>query len=235
MPRLRKASYVSSNLMNFQNISIITIFSVILACKTGQTSKLFIPEEFSLAKEIVNKSVTLVYYDSLQKQYSYTDLFAVNNGNNRYLVQKIYDINGTNDSIVYINDKMIENYSYILDRNHPSKGNIIRDTILNNNDKLGRRLVDIIFETDSISLMISSESFYVKDTVLTWHNITDKALVISTKYSGALESKLDSSISSKFIFEITSYHLRKIGIVKMKTHRDNYLNTITLSEIKSKS
>ena len=139
------------------------------------------------------------------------------------------------DSLVYLNNRLLESYSYMFSKTQPTKALILSDTIIDNGKRLGKNILKVEFHTDSTVLAIRSESEFVKDTTFMWKDTSRSTLVLRTIYYTTLKTKKNNELLSDFQLEFIIYQAEKIGAIRVKIPKtvDNKIKYLDLVEIRN--
>ena len=197
----------------------------------------FIPSEYTLSKHEMAKGKTLVYFDSLSGEYSYRDVYYQKLNGNEYLITKSYKKDEVFDSLIELNGRLHESYSWIFANKQPVKAQILRDTVIDNHRKFGRRELDVRFINDSMKLTILSKSEFLKDTIFIWKNAPLPTLVVQSQYISIINKHPENDGVPDFTLDITTYYAKGIGEVRMRVFNitEQRFKHIDLIEIKNKS
>jgi len=214
-----------------RNLLLLSILC--LACKTSKIDHSFIPVEFYFPADQIGEGKTFTYVDESSGDKTYLDYYHGYENNKKYLIQKAYSLQGTNDSLIYLDYQLIETYSYMFSDKEPTKGDIQQDTVIENGKKLGKNIRKVAFQTDSTLLTIISESEYVKDTIFSWKGTLLPTLVIKTTYNSSIKSKLHSEPPTDFRIEFLTYEAKGTGTIRIRmlTTQDKRVKNIDLIKI----
>ncbi len=114
---------------------------------------------------------------------------------------------------------------------------ILSDTIIDNGRRLGKNILTVSYQSDSLEWLIRSESEFVKDTTFQWQGSSLPTIVIKTTYFSTLKSKFINEIQTNFELSFLTYEASKIGTIKIKIPKtvDNKSKDINLVRIEDMS
>jgi hypothetical protein len=206
------------------------------SCKGSHNNESFIPKEYFFPENEIGEGKIFMYVDQLTGDTTYSEYRHQYVGQNRFLIHKAYNSGGTNDSLVYLDRKLIETYSSQAADGSLTKGDILQDTIVSNSKKSRKNILKVRFSLDSTILIINSESEYVKDTTFSWMNKAIPAIVIKTIYEVTVENKLTGEGQAKFNLEFFTYEAKNIGSIRIKilTTADGRIKDIDLKQIRDR-
>ncbi|UEG49639.1 hypothetical protein LK994_13435 [Ferruginibacter lapsinanis] len=208
-------------------LSILILFS---ACKHQKTYVSFVPPDYFFPEEQVGNGKTFTYVSKTNGEKTFRDIFHLNIHNINYLIVRAYDQNGTTDSLVYLNRKIIENYSYMFGKQKIIKADIYTDTIIDNGKKLGELISTFEFASQGSTFSIETKMTYLKDTTLLWRGKETASIVTFSTFQGKLQN---NKFQKEFNIESTVYSAKGIGEIKyLIKGKDNKINEIDLVDIK---
>ena len=197
---------------------IFFIFICLLeSCHSQRNDKTFIPKEYQYPVDSILNGKTFVYQKQGTSEKNYTDFKLKTIGDNKYLISVQYLADKTEDSVLTLNDKTKEIYSFSFNDGKLLKGVVTQDTVINDGAKLGKRIKRTIFKADDYTSDNTSELEYLKDTTYTWKSKKIDCTVVKAISTTQLIS--NSSDSSRQA--LTSYHYlyfgKNIGLVEYIT------------------
>ena len=214
------------------------LFFLILfhSCQSFKETGSFIPLKYSFPENEINKGKTFTYLDESNGEKTYYDYYFGDNYGKKCLIVKDYSSDGTGDSIIYVDHKLVESYAHFFSRYKPTKANILLDTTIHNGTRLGKNFLTVQFESDSTLLTIRSESEFLKDTTFNWKGTLLPTLIIKTTYYNTIHGKISDALDYRFQIEFITYLAQKIGRVRtrMLTTKENKLKNIDLIDIQDR-
>jgi hypothetical protein len=212
------------------------VSALIFTCKKVKTDNPFIPRDYYFPQDKIGNGKTFVFIDQNTGDTSYQDLYFKYRDNTKYLVVKAYRANSVEDSLIYLDYKLKESYSYFFGKTEARKAEILQDTVIENGKKLGKEILKVKFKSDSTLLTIISESEFLKDTTFIWKGALIPTLVIKTTYNNTVQSNMDNETQKVFKLEFLTYQGEKTGTLRFKvlTTREGYPKNIDLIEIKDR-
>jgi len=216
---------------------LLLIIASCYSCSKNKKINQFLPTEYLFPKEQIGKGKTFTYIDQTNGDSSFYDLFHHKKDNETYLIKTSYTRSNLSDSLIYSNYKLLEIHSYFFSKTDITKGIILSDTIIDNGSRLGKNILIVSYQSDSLDWSIRSESEFAKDTVYQWQGSSLPAIVIKTTYFNTLKSKFVENTESNFQFDFLTYEATKIGTVKIKILKtvDNKTKDINLVRIEDMS
>lgn len=198
---------------------------------SARNDETFIPKEYQFPEDSLVKGKTFIYEEAGTNEKSLTDMKMDIIGDKRYLISRQYSSDNLFDSVITVEDKIKEIYSFSFDDGKPLKGLMAQDTIVKNGSKLGVRTKRTIFKANDYTSDNISKLEYLKDTVFTWQNKKVGCIVMRATSTTQLISNADSSASQ----ELTSYHNlyfgKNIGLLKYTTSFKDQQYSFVLVEI----
>jgi hypothetical protein len=195
------------------SIFFLLPFVFFARCKSNNSGRPHLPEEYTLNKADKEKGKTMVYLNRSSNESHYKDLFYIKKDNRQYLVQREHDGNKATDSMIYSPTHMVEMYSAVLGDSLMRPVEILLDTIIDNGKKLGKNKALFRMTNDSTQMDISAEVEYLKDTVFTWQEKTLPTLALKAHYEFFVK-ELATGRSMPVTVDYHSYYAKGIGLVR---------------------
>ncbi len=205
------------------------MFASCLSSKNGET---FIPKEYQFPDDSLLMGKTFSYNKTESNEKNFTDLRLNVIGDKKYLVSRQYSSDKLFDSVITVEDKTKDIYSFSFDDGRPLKGEIIQDTIIKNGTKLGLRIKRTIFKVKDYTSDNLSRLEYLKDTAIVWQKRKIDCIVMTATSTTQLINSTDNSARQ----ELTSYHNlyygKYIGLLKYSTNFKDEHYSFDLVEVR---
>lgn len=216
---------------------LLFIVALCYSCNTNKERKQFIPTEYFFPEDQIGKGKTFIFIDQTNGDSLFFDLYHHKKGNETYLIRIAYSRSNLSDSLIYLNNRLLETHSAFFSKTDLTKGVILSDTIIDNDSRLGKNVLIVSYQSDSLDWSIRSESEFAKDTIFQWQSSSLPTIVIKTTYFITLKSKFVKDIQTKFQLDFLTYEASKIGTVKIKILKtvDNKTKDINLVRIEDMS
>jgi hypothetical protein len=211
-------------------ITLFCLIPLLFSCNSSN-KKSFIPKEFDYPDDSLLKGKTFIYQDTQTGEKTYTYYRIQYNLKDKWLLSVQYTKDKVYDSTFYLNDKMVETYSSPYKNGDLLKCEIIQDTFVQHATKPAQSLTTTILKQDSISVISSSVSEYLKDTALTWRNQVIPCFVIIQSCKDEYRNSKDST-TDILLYSQKGYYGKGIGLIKYTVYFHDRINTIELIDIK---
>ena len=202
------------------------------SCISQRNSQTYIPKQYQYPEDSILNGRTFVYQNIRTSEENYTDFRLKTVGNKKYLISVQYLPNKTEDSVITLNDKTEEIYSFSFGDGKPLKGLVVQDTIINNETKLGKRIKRTIFKANDYTSDNVSELEYLKDTTFTWQERKIDCIVLKVTSTTQLISYSSDSSRQALASYHNLYYGRNIGLLKYTTSFNNEHYEFVLKKIK---
>ena len=223
----RQALFVACNF----SIMKITPFLLLLLFVSGCDDHInyFIPDGFQYPDNKIEKGKTFVYQNNSTQERTFKDLRTLDMDGQHFQTLKSYDSNSVSDSVKLLNGKSFETFNFFMNKGrNPIKAENLKDTILNNGQKLGIHLTERKYQTEQIQYLTTSQEQYLKDTTIIWEN--SKLLCLVTQANAKIEIKVKADTSINHLTKVVSnfYYAKDIGLIKYSIQftdqngKDNY-------------
>jgi len=192
------------------------IASLFLICITNSCSPdltSFIPKDFDYPDNKIGDGKTFVYKNGDSNEYTFRDVRLINDKGYRSI--KSYNNLSISDSIITYNDRAVEEYNFFMSGDGKiTRGEKSQDTIVKNNDKLGKHLTKWTYRTSQLINIVYAEERYIKDTMINWQNQPLQCLVTQADANVIFQAINNSS--SKHGLKVASklYYAKGIGLIK---------------------
>lgn len=204
------------------------------SCHSQRDDETFIPKEYQYPEDSILNGKTFVYQKSGTSEKNYTDFKLKIIDNKKWLISVQYSADKTEDSVLTLNDKTKEIYSFSFNDGKPLNGLVAQDTVINDGTKLGKRIKRTVFKTDDYTSDNTSQLEYLKDTIFTWKSRKIDCIVMKAVSTTQLINNSDSSRQALSSFH-NLYFGKNIGLVKYSTDykEEHYMFELTeINDIK---
>jgi len=227
--------------------SIILSFTL-LANISNQRSSYFIPKEFEFPDDSIGNGKTFFYKNEaylneddwntenastmyVENMYTFKNLQLINIDGEKYRQVKEYDhsLTSITDSIIILDGKALAVFNFFMSGDGKAiAGEKIQDTVIEDENKLGKHLVKRIYHGEKLTHIVSSEEKFLKDTIITWKK--NKLPCLVTRTTGLVKVQTNADTSFNYTFKVFSntYYAKGIGEIKYSidfidhTGKDNY-------------
>jgi hypothetical protein len=204
------------------------MFTIIFTKCSGQKSSDFIPKEFKYPVSKIGAGKIFIYENSLTKQKRFEILQTLNKDGKQFLMIKSYDSTTLTDSAIYLNDRSVEHYNFVLNKGgNPIKA-YLKETIIGNGHKLGILSSQIRYETDALIYIATTKEKFLKDTTITWQGNQLPSIIIAGNSKIEIKAKADTSVSQVLETHLKFYYAKGIGPIQHSiqftdhTGKENY-------------
>lgn len=221
-------------------IYLLLIIISYYSCTTSREIRHFIPTEYFFPESLIGSGKTFIFIDQSNGDSSFHDLYHYKKDNETYLIRTTYSMNGRSDSLIYSNYKLLEIYSHFFSQTKATKASILSDTIIDDGSRLGKNILKLSYQSDSLEWSIRSESEFVKDTVFQWQGSSLPTIVIKTTYFSTLKNKFNNHIQTNFELVFFTYEASKTGTVKIKipktvSNKSKDINLVRIEDMSIKN
>ncbi len=195
--------------------SVFVLLLPLFAGCSGQKLPRFIPKAFEYPIDSIGGGKTFVYRDSVHNKNTYFTERSFVQGGDTVESRVRYNDSSVIDSQIVSHGQTIESY-YQFAWHHPilykAEGLIHVTTI--DGSKLGRNKTSATYHNDTLILTISSESHFLKDTLMAWGGQSLPCLV--TVSNGKMEgrSKIIKSLNFTSTAVLRGYYAKNLGVIK---------------------
>jgi hypothetical protein len=183
---------------------------------SGQKMPFFIPKAFEYPDHSIGEGKTFIYYDSVHNKNNYFELRTFIKGGDTVCSNLQYNDTAKVDSQIINHGKLIEIYHQLSTLNSRMyKGEDIVDMTISDGTRLGKNKQSYTFRNDdTLTVKISSESQFFKDTSILWKGALLPCLVVQTNGNIELRSKKFAGLNRSSTVLVYSYYALKIGEIK---------------------
>jgi hypothetical protein len=175
----------------------------------------FIPKSFEYPDDSIGEGKTFTFHDSVHNKNTYREFRSFVKGNDT--VQSCFRYNDTAvfDSAIMNHGQLIETYgqlSSLIPKMY--KGEDLVDVTINDGTKLGRNKQSWTYHNDTMTVAITTESKFMKDTSIQWNGQLLPCLVIQSNGKIAVSSKLYTSLNHTTKAIYYGYYAKNTGLIK---------------------
>jgi hypothetical protein len=196
-------------------ILVFVLLSISVAGCSGQKRPYFMPKTFEYPDDSIGEGKTFTYHDSAHNQDTYIDLRSFMMGRDTLRSYLRYNAKSRIDSQIINHGQLIETFDQLSTR-HPRlfKGEQVLDLTIDDGTKLGKNKKSWTYHNDNLTLAISSESQFVKDTSMLWQGRLLPCLVIHSDGKMDVRSKKYASLNYTSTVLYYGYYAKSIGLIK---------------------
>lgn len=195
--------------------SLLLLFLFINRCSDKKNDHYFIPEDFQYPYNKIGVGKTFVYQNSLTKEQTFEDLRTLDIGGKHFETLKSYNANSVNDSVKLLNGKVFETFIFFMSSGgHFVKAETVKDSILNNNLKLGVHVTERKFEANGVQYITTSQEKFLKDTTIIWENTRLPCLVTQSNKKIEVIDKAATAVNNFINVIANFYYAKGIGVIK---------------------
>jgi hypothetical protein len=210
------------------SLSLFVLAAIFIKCSAQKPTD-FIPKEFRYPDDKIGAGITFIYQDSLTAQRTFENFQIVNRDGKRFKATIKYDSNSVNDSVLYLNGRVVEHYNFFLNKGgNPIKAENLQDTVTNNGHKLGVHSSQIRYRTDALIYTATTKEEYLKDTTINWQGKQLPSLVTSGNSRVEIKVIADTTVSQVMEVHLRFYYAKDVGLIRYSiqftdhTGKDNY-------------
>jgi hypothetical protein len=209
------------------SLSLFVLTAIFIKCSAQKPTD-FIPKEFRYPDDKIGAGKTFIYQDSLTAKRSFENLQIVNRDGKRFKMIKEYDSNSVSDSAIYLEDRVVEHYNFILNNGSPIKAENLQDTVTNNGHRLGVHSSQIRYKTDALIYTATNREEFLKDSTINWQGKQLPSLVTSGNSRIEIKVKADTTVSQVMEVHMRFYYAKEVGLIRYSiqftdhTGKDNY-------------
>ncbi len=206
---------------------------IFFSCNDKLKDTAYIPSAYSYPIDSLNPSRTFTYVKSGTIDENYIDFKLLNYPEKTLISKRQYTHAIIIDStIIEKNDKLVEIFVFGIVDSSMAKGEIIQDTIINNNAKIGIRERLRVYRGKDFTYNMYSKEEYVTDTTISWQNKIVDCIKISAVSKNIISSTKDTSQKTEFLSFHNFYYGKNIGLLRYTTALDSTSYIFTLKDIK---
>jgi len=207
---------------------ILTLFSAVINYFNSRSNG-FIPQEYRYPDSKIGAGKTFIYQNSVTDKRIFRDFRNLDSNGQHFLIVKSYDSASVSDSTKYLNDKVVDVYNFYMNQDRsPVRAELILDTVLNKEQKLGVHITKDRYQAKELTYIINAKEQYLKDTTMTWEGKPLPCLVTLASANIEIKVKADTSVNYSLRTFSRFYYAKGIGEIRYTiqftdhTGKDNY-------------
>jgi hypothetical protein len=194
---------------------IIFVLFIFLTGCSGQKMPRFIPKAFEYPDDSIGEGKTFIFHDSVHNKNTYVELRSVVMGNDTVQSWLRYNDTTVTDSAIMNHGQLMEIYGHLSSLNpRMYKGEDVVDVTINDGTKLGKNKQSWTYHNDTLTVAITSESQFVKDTSIEWRGRLLPCLAIQFNGKMEVRSKLYRGLNYTAKAINYDYYAKNIGLIK---------------------